>query len=340
MTSSIEFPGNLDVSREGVFLSTLRYNVIRLFTISYSLLDIIVAQFNKRIIQHSQVFIKDSKLVERLVERAGITKEDTVVEIGIGTGKITRVLAKYAGKVIGVEADPKYYEKMKVELKFENVKLHKGNFLKFDLPKEEPYKIVANIPFNYTTDIIHKITQAKNPPTDAYLFVQKEAAERFMGIPKETMQSLFTKAQFELSMLHRFSKEDFAPKPRVNTNLLHMHRPEDPAVSNENISLYKDFVSFILNQWKPNVKNALEKIFTYDQLKRLGQDLGFALESKPTELTFDQYIGMFNYFLKGVIPEKQKLLQNHNMRRTYQEKFIKKRYRSFKQKKESEEMKN
>lgn len=288
--------------------------------------------FNKRVIQHSQVFIKDSKLVERLVERAGISKDDTVVEIGIGTGKITRVLAKYASKVIGIEADVKYYEKMKSESIAPNVELHKGNFLKFDLPKTGSYKIFANIPFNYTTDIIHKIIHAKNPPTDAYIFVQKEAAERFMGIPNENLQSLFTKAQFELSLLHRFSKEDFAPKPRVNTNLMHIYASPEPEVSTENLPIFKDFVSYIFSQWKANIKSAVEKIFTYEQLKRLAQDLGFSLESKPTDLTFDQYVGLFNYFLTGVIAEKQAIIKNHNARRTYQEKFLKKRFRSFKQK--------
>lgn len=293
--------------------------------------------FNKRIIQHSQVFIKNSNLVERIVERARITKADTVIEIGIGTGKITKVLAKFAGKVIGVEADPKYYEQMKIELaEAKNIELHRANFLKFKLPEEGDYKIFANIPFNYTTDIIHKLINAKNPPAEAFLFVQKEAAERFMGIPNETLQSVFTKAQYQLSLIHRFSKDDFAPKPRVNINVLHFYRSEEPDVATENLELFKDFVSYIFTQWKPSIKNTVEKIFTYDQLKRLGEDLSFSLESKPTELTSDQYVGMFNYFLKGVIPEKQKLVQNQNVRRRYQEKFLKKRYRTFKDKKRRE----
>ncbi len=132
-----------------------------------------------RTLKNSQNFIKDKNLVRRLIQQSKITKKDTVIEIGAGTGAITEELAKVAGRVVAFEVDTELFKYLSAHLsdKYSNLKLVRDNFLNCKLPTKGKYKIFANIPFNLTSVITKKITSSKNPPTDSFLFMQKEAQE-------------------------------------------------------------------------------------------------------------------------------------------------------------------
>ena len=79
----------------------------------------------------------------------------------------------------------------------------------------------ANIPFSRTTDIIRRLTECRTPPTDAYLILEKGAAKRFMGQPRETLRSLSLKPFLNGDSLP-FRREDFHPKPSVDIVMLHI----------------------------------------------------------------------------------------------------------------------
>jgi len=74
-------------------------------------------------------------------------------------------------------------------------------FLDYRLPRK-PYKVFANIPFNITTAIVIRLTMAQYPPEDAYLAMQKEAAEKFLGKPHESLYAVLLKPWFEVEMVH------------------------------------------------------------------------------------------------------------------------------------------
>jgi len=71
---------------------------------------------------------------------------------------------------------------------------------------------------------------------------------------------------------------------------------------------YRDFIIYGFNQWKPTLKKSLDRIFTYEQLKRLTKNLGFDRSAVPTDLSFQQWLGLFNYFLIGVEEYKKRLV--------------------------------
>jgi len=178
-------------------------------------------------LKSSQRFLRNSKLVESLVAKSNIGVEDIVYEIGPGKGIITEQLAKRCRKVVAIELDRKLYKEL-VEKFRENsvVEIQFGDFLRYNLPKEEAYKVFSNIPFNITADIISKLTSINTSLLEAYLIVQKEAAERFAGRPynKECQFSLFLKPFFRFKILHRFKQDDFHPKPHVEVVLLGITR--------------------------------------------------------------------------------------------------------------------
>lgn len=262
-------------------------------------------------IEHSQNFLRNPELVRQIVSESSISPDDLVYEIGPGKGIITDQLIQRAGRVVAVEKDAGLFKKLKDRFqKADNVEIKQGDFLKYELPEEE-YKIFSNIPFNLTAAIIHKLAFDKNPPIDAYLIIQKEAAEKFATPPtgKTTQMSLLLAPWFELNILRRFEKTDFYPSPDVEAVLLRIRKREQALIDDERARLYQDFIIYSFGQWKLTLEKTLQKIFTYNQIKRLARDLGFDRQKATlTSLNFEQWLGLFNYFLIGVEDSKKQLV--------------------------------
>lgn len=172
----------------------------------------------------SQNFLTSSATIWRLLRKTSISKQDHVIEIGSGKGHITRALLKISKQVTAYELDPRLYQKLQSSMEHvENLHLMCLDFRTVHLPAQEPYKVFANIPFSITTDIIRKLTQAQNPPTDAWLIMEKGAAKRFMGQPRDNKTSLLIKPFFQIKIVDYLSPNEFHPAPSVDTVLLHLH---------------------------------------------------------------------------------------------------------------------
>lgn len=194
-------------------------------------------------VSDSQNFLTEWKLIQRILRLTDIQKEDTVLEIGAGKGHLTQGLCKRAGKVCAVEIDRKLLENAKRRLSgYANAELIAGDFMKYRLPENGDYKVFANIPFFLTTQIVEKLTQGANPPSAMWLVMEKGAAKRFMGRPRETKKSLELKVGWEINIVYHFRREDFHPKPSVDTVLVHFAKKETPDLNRRE---YREFQQFI-----------------------------------------------------------------------------------------------
>ena len=250
--------------------------------------------------EYSQNRLRSKKLISTLLDKSSIVKGDLVYDIGAGCGIISEELAQRQARVIAIEQDNGLYNKMKQKLVANPlVTLRHGDFLTEPLPQRESYKVFANIPFTLTAEIVRKLLFSQNPPDDCYLIMQGEAARKYAGIPKETLFSLLLKPWFEFRIRHSFRETDFSPAPAVDIVLLQIEHREQALITAEHISLYRDFLVYGFSQGKPTLKSALKEIFTYPQFARLSKDLGFRPESGPTDLSFRQWLGLFNFFQEG-----------------------------------------
>jgi 23S rRNA (adenine-N6)-dimethyltransferase len=194
-------------------------------------------------VSDSQNFLTDSKLLQRIIRSADIQKGDMVLEIGTGKGHLTEALCKRAGKVCSVEVDERLMERAKKRLsKYENVELVSGDFMKYRLPEKGDYKVFANIPFFLTTQIVEKLTQRANAPTDMWLVMEKGAAKRFMGLPRETKKSLELKVRWEMKVVYHFRREDFHPKPSVDSVLVHFSQKAVPDLNGKEYRAFQKFI--------------------------------------------------------------------------------------------------
>ena len=229
--------------------------------------------------------------------RSSIGAEDVVYEIGPGRGIITKALAKRAKAVIAIEADSTLSARLEHELSgWTNVTIRQADFLRYSLPRNE-FKVFANIPFNLSADIIKKILDSEVPPIEAYLVVQQEAARKYSGEPyrRETLFSLLRKPWFSFEIIHRFSRWDFEPPPRVSPVLLRIVRRRNALIDVSQRNAYQDFVAHGFTSFQPTVKKAFKDVFGHVQFTRLAEALGVAIDARPTDLSFDQWRAMFEY---------------------------------------------
>jgi len=259
---------------------------------------------NKRITL-AQNFLRSSKLVRQLVNSSSIGPGDTVYEIGPGRGIITAELARTTNKVIAIENDPQLVRQLDEKFRHvQNVEIIENDFLQYPIPDRE-YKIFANIPYNITAAIVRKILYSFPQPSEAYLVMQKEAAEKFSGSPKGTQFSILAKPIWKLQIINELRRTDFEPMPDVDSVLLHIKKRCSPLIQEKDTTLYRRFVRYGFGRWKKSLKLSFKPIFTYKQWTRLSKDLDFPVNATPSELTFEQWVGLFDCFKERVPSNKQ-----------------------------------
>jgi len=247
-------------------------------------------------IYYAQHFLKDPYLVASLLDSCSIGHDDVVYEVGPGKGIITEQLALRCKQVVAIEKDPRLSALLLQQFADRpNVTIHEGDFLDYCLPRK-PYKVFANIPFNITTAIVTRLAETQYPPEDAYLTMQKEAAEKFLGMPHESLYAVLLKAWFEVEMMHHFRRKDFVPEPGVDVVMLRLRKRGPPLVNPADRQCFRDFVVYGFTTWQPTLGGILKGIFTGPQLKHMRRELGIDLDATPTLLTFEQWLNIFEYF--------------------------------------------
>lgn len=204
---------------------------------------------------YSQNFLCNRQLVEKLVRSSSVGPSDTVLEIGAGDGAITKQLIKVAEEVVAIELDSSFFQRLKERFnKTNNLKLIQGDFLDLQLPVK-PYKVFANIPFSRTGDIVRKLLLNRHSPSDSYIVMQREAADKFIVKSRDnSMMSILLFPWWEIKSIYEFKKSDFIPSPSVDVVLVQIKKKEAPLLSNENKSLFCDFVASSFNR-KRNSRN-------------------------------------------------------------------------------------
>lgn len=243
----------------------------------------------------SQNLLHNSRLVASLLDRFDLDADCVVYEIGPGKGIITEQLARRFRRVVAIEKDPRLSDGLRRRFSdCPNVTIHTGDFLRVHLPRS-PYSVFANIPFNITSAIVTKLIEAERPPDEAYLTMQREAAEMYLGHPHQSLRTILIKPWFETDMVHRFCRTDFMPAPRVDVVMLRLRKRGPPLVSSADRQCFRDFVVYAFTHWQPAQGKPFPGVFTQRQLRYIARELGIKPESTPTSLSLEQWLNVFNY---------------------------------------------
>jgi len=167
-----------------------------------------------------QNFLTSTSIVEKIVEEAGITNKDIVIEIGPGLGILTNELCKTAKKVKAIEIDSSLIPKLQQNLHHENLEIINADALTF-IPTEKTYKIVANIPYYITSPLITHFLTLENPPSTMTIMVQKEVADKICD-KKNSILSLQIHLYSTSKIVLRVHRGSFVPMPKVDSAVIHL----------------------------------------------------------------------------------------------------------------------
>ena len=176
-----------------------------------------------------QNFLKSKKALEEMIRAGEISSSDIVLEIGPGEGALTEKLLKTGAKIIAIEKDDRLIaplnEKFRDEIENKQFTLIHGDILDIDLNvlhlKINKYKLIANIPYYITGLIFRKFLEGDIQPSKIVIMVQKEIADRIIARDgKESLLSLSVKAYGKPIKIMKVDKENFSPKPKVDSAIL------------------------------------------------------------------------------------------------------------------------
>lgn len=171
-----------------------------------------------------QNFLMHRQIAERIADAAGLSSADTVLEIGPGTGMLTRALLVRAKHVVAVEADGELIEPLRDafadDIANGRLTLFHADIREFDPSALGSYVLVANIPYYITGEIIRMFLTTKHKPRSMTLLVQKEVAERIARSKKESVLSIAVKTYG--TPVYRFTvpRGAFRPAPNVDSAVL------------------------------------------------------------------------------------------------------------------------
>ena len=246
-----------------------------------------------------QNFLKDKSVINKIIDSADITVDSLILEIGPGSGALTKELVKTKGKVVAFEIDERLKEELS-KIESNNLEVLYGDFLKIDLKEvlnKYNYKklhLIANLPYYITTPIIMKIIN-ETKIDEMIIMVQKEVGSRFKAKPntKEyNSLSVFLQYYFDIKTVTIVNKNSFVPKPKVDSIVVRFSIKDNKIKANNEkvfFKLVKDSFTFKRKNLKNNLKGYdLNKINII--LNKFNKDLTFRAES----LNLEEFIEISN----------------------------------------------
>lgn len=209
-----------------------------------------------------QNFLVDDSALRKIVEAAGIGKEDAVLEIGPGLGSLTRYLAVAARKVVAVELDAGLIPPLKSVLdRFDNVRVVEGDILQLnpaDLMGESGYEVVANIPYYITSALFRHLLGVEVCPRRMVLTVQEEMAMRINAPPGEmSLLTLSVQVYGKPSIAAHIPAGAFYPPPKVDSAVVRVDLYPSPLLPASLLPSFFRLAKAGFSQKRKTLRNAL-----------------------------------------------------------------------------------
>jgi len=257
--------------------------------------------------QFGQNFLIDPHVLDKIIDAAEITKEDTVIEVGPGIGTLTQSLCERAGKVIAVEIDKNLIPILKNDtLKaYDNVTVINEDILNVDIDallKEHgatSAKVVANLPYYITTPIILGLLKGKASIDSITVMVQKEVAKRMQaGVGEEDYSALSLAVQYYSDVFYAANVPPncFIPRPGVGSAVVNLKVLPEPKVKVKDPDLMFKLIRASFNQRRKTfmngVKNSPDLDFTKEEVEQALTELGKNVAIRGEKLSIEDYAAL------------------------------------------------
>lgn len=250
-----------------------------------------------------QNFLIDNNIKRKIVDSASIDSESLILEVGPGSGAITKLLVEKGVPVIAFEIDTRLKSELD-KIDSNNLRVIYGDFLKFNLKeilcdyKYNKIHLIANLPYYITTPIINKVIDEINI-NEMIIMVQKEVGDRFKAKPGTkdyNSLSVFLQYYFNIEKVVLVSKKCFIPSPKVDSIVVKFTRKDNLLEVND-VNKFFSFVRDCFKQKRKNLRNNLREYDLYkleSALSKINKDLTYRAE----QLSLEDFVNVYNEYEK------------------------------------------
>ena len=257
---------------------------------------------------YGQNFLIDQNIIDGIIEKAEVNKDDLIIEIGPGLGNLTSPLLEKAGKVICIELDPKMISILNDRFSlYNNFELINDDVLKVDLNNLiasnnnfKTVKVVANLPYYITTPIIMKLLEDKLKLESITVMVQKEVAERLAEQPggKDTGAITYSINYYtNPEIIIDVPRDSFIPSPKVDSAVIKLEVLKNPKINVLDEELFFKVIKFAFLQKRKTLINSISNsgLVSKEFLETMLNELQIDLKIRAEQLSLEQFGQIADY---------------------------------------------
>lgn len=248
-----------------------------------------------------QHWLYDQQSLDMVLAAAELHPEDTVLEVGPGTGSLTKLLAGKVQKIVAVEKDSDLISGL-TKLKLPNVEVIEADILNFDFTKlPDSYKVVANIPYYLTSNLLRQLLESNNRPRLMSLLIQKEVAERITASPGQMSVLAFSVQYYANAQICGIvQKEKFLPPPKVDSAIIKITTRTHPYFIADSKKLFR-IVKAGFGERRKQLRNSLAGGLHTDgrKISEILSEANVAQRVRAQELTLDQWSCIYSEIIKS-----------------------------------------
>jgi 16S rRNA (adenine1518-N6/adenine1519-N6)-dimethyltransferase len=255
-----------------------------------------IHQPRKRFGQH---FLRDSNIIQKIINAINPSPEQHLVEIGPGQGALTFPLLEYNCRLDLIELDRDLITRLEPKTTiFPQVQIHHADALTFDLKslitQQQPLRLVGNLPYNISTPLLFHFIEAIEVIQDMTFMLQKEVVDRMIARPATAHYGrLSVMLQYHYQMTHLFdvAPTAFSPPPQVNSSVIQLLPHPTPPVEIFDQQRFAQIVSQAFSQRRKTLRNTLKNKLTDRDL----ETIGINPQRRAETLTLQEFAQLTNY---------------------------------------------
>lgn len=254
-----------------------------------------------------QNFLINQQIIDEIIEKSQITKEDTVLEIGPGLGSLTKALMQNAKRVIAVELDENMVNILNNRFNNENLEIINDDILKINIneitDRYGKIKVVANLPYYITTPIVMKLLEEEYNIDSITVMVQKEVGERLCADPgSRDFGAVTVGVNFysKSKVIIDVPKDNFMPVPEVDSCVIKLDILDEPPVFLKDKKRFFRLVKAAFSQRRKTINNSLASgEFSKESVLTVLNKLGIDAKLRAEDLSIQDFANITNELIGG-----------------------------------------
>ena len=252
-----------------------------------------------------QHILADSNIARKIVGALDLQPDEGVIEIGAGLGALTTELSGRAARVLAIEIDGRLASALREETNG-NVDILEANILKIDFgklvrkyPDIKKWKVVGNLPYYITTNILLHLIDAREHFSTCVITVQDEFAKRIVASPGSkdySSLSILVRYRFDPEIMFQIKQTSFFPRPDVRSSVVRLSVLERPGVDVREEGLFFQTIRAAFGQRRKTLRRSLRQIpgLTPETIETVSRMSGVGSHRRPEELSIQEFADLAN----------------------------------------------